>query len=45
MILGELHNEEIIDIFDMTEALIKLRKLYNLRFIDIYGKNKSNSSN
>ena len=35
MILGELCNEGIIDIFDMAEALIKLRKLYNLTVIDI----------
>lgn len=30
IILGELCNEEILDIFDMTEDLIKLKKLYNL---------------
>lgn len=35
----------IIDIFDMAETLIKLRKLYNLPVIDIYGKKESNSSN
>lgn len=34
IILGELCNEGIIDIFDMAEALIKLRKLYNLPVID-----------
>ena len=45
IILGELCNEEIINIFDMAEALIKLRKLYNLPVIDIYGKKESNSSN
>lgn len=28
IILGELCNEGIIDIFDMAKALIKLRKLY-----------------
>ena len=43
--LGELCNEGIIDIFDMAEALIKLRKLYNLPVMDIYGKKDSNSSN
>ena len=35
IILGELCNEEIIDIFDMAKVLIKLRKLYNLPLIDI----------
>ena len=35
IILGELCNEGIIDIFDMVEALIKLRKLYNLPVADI----------
>ena len=45
IILGELCNEGIIDFFDMAEALIKLRKLYNLPIIDIYGKKESNSSN
>ena len=35
IILGELCNEGIIDIFDMAEALIKLRKLYNLPVIDV----------
>ena len=45
IILGELCNEGIIDTFDMAEALIKLRKLYNLPVIDIYGKKESNSGN
>ena len=40
IILGELCNEEIIDIFDIAEALIKLRKLYNLPVINIYGKKR-----
>lgn len=44
IILGELCKEGIIDIFDMAEALIKLRKLYNLPVIDIYGKKESDSS-
>lgn len=35
IILGELCNEGIINIFDMAETLIKLRKLYNLLIIDI----------
>ena len=35
IILVELCNEGIIDIFDMANALIKLRKLYNLPLIDI----------
>ena len=35
IILVKLYNKGIIDIFDMAEALIKLRKLYNLPFIDI----------
>lgn len=37
-ILEELCVDGIIDIFDLIEALIKLRKLYNLPTIDIYGK-------
>ena len=36
---------EIIDIFDSSEALIKLRKQYNLPLIDIYGKKDNHSSN
>ena len=44
IILGEQRNEGIIDIFDMAEALIKLRKLYNLPVIDIYDKKDSNST-
>ena len=44
-ILQELCSYGIIDIFDLSEALIKLRKLYNLPVIDIYGKKESNSSN
>ena len=44
-ILQEFCSEGIIDIFDLSEALIKLRKLYNLPVIDIYGKKESNSSN
>lgn len=35
IIPGELCNEGTIDIFDMVEALIKIRKLYNLQFINI----------
>ncbi len=35
IVLGEPCNEGIIDIFDMAEALIKLRKLYNLPATDI----------
>lgn len=31
-----------MDIFDIAEALIKLRKLYNLPVIDIYGKKETN---
>ena len=37
-ILQELCSEGIIDIFDLSEAHIKLRKLYNIPVIDIYGK-------
>ena len=36
IILGELCNEWIIDIFDIADAIIKLRKLYNLPIIDIF---------
>ena len=43
IILGELFNEGIIDIFDIAESLIKLTKLYNLPVIDIY-KKESNST-
>ena len=39
-ILQEHCSEGIIDIFDLSEALIKLRKPYNLPVIDIYGKKK-----
>lgn len=44
-ILQELCAEGIIDIFDLSEALIKLRKQYNLPVIDIYGKKDNHSSN
>ena len=37
-ILQELCAEGIIDIFDLSEALIKLRKQYNLPVINIYDK-------
>ena len=42
-ILQELCSEGIIDIFDLSEALIKLRKLYNLPVIGIFGKKGNHS--
>ena len=43
-ILEELCDKGAIDVFDMTEAIIFLRKKYKMPVIDIYGK-KDNSSN
>ena len=37
-ILQELCSEGIIDIFDLSEALIKLRILYNIPVIDVYSE-------
>lgn len=43
-ILQELCAEGIIDIFDLSEALIKLRKQYNLPRIDVYSKKDNHST-
>lgn len=43
-ILEELCDKGVIDIFEMTEAIIFLRKKYKMPVIDIYGKKDNNSS-
>ena len=37
-ILEELCNKRVIDVFEMTEAIILLRKKYKMPVINIYGK-------
>ena len=37
-ILEELCDKGVIDVFEMTEAIILLRKKYKMPVIDIYGK-------
>ena len=37
-ILEELYNKGVIDVFEMTEAIILLRKKYKMPVISIYGK-------
>ena len=37
-ILKELYDKGIIDVFEMTEAIILLRKKYIMPVISIYGK-------
>lgn len=44
IILGELYNEGIIDIFDMVEALIKLRNRISLTYNN-YGNRLMPDSN
>ena len=43
-ILEELCDKEVIDVFEMTEAIILLRKKYKMPVINIYGKKDDNSS-
>ena len=43
-ILEELCDKWVIDVFEMTEAIILLRKKYKTPVIDIYGKKDNNSS-
>ena len=43
-ILEELCNKGIVDVFEMTEAIILQRKRYKMPVIDIYGKKDINSS-
>ena len=43
-ILEELCDKEVIDVFEMAEAIILLRKKYKMPVIDIYGKKDDNSS-
>ena len=43
-ILEELCDKGVIDIFEMTEAIILLRKKYKMPVISIYGKKDNNSS-
>ena len=44
-ILEELCDKGVIDVFEMTEAIILLRKKYKMPVISIYGKKDNNSSN
>ena len=41
-ILEELCDKGVIDVFEMTEAIILLRKKYKMPVIDIYGKKDNN---
>ena len=43
-ILEELCDEGVIDVFEMVEAIILLRKKYKMTAISIYGKKNNNSS-
>ena len=43
-ILEELCDKGIIDVFEMAEAIILLRKKYKMPVISIYGKKDNNSS-
>lgn len=43
-ILEELCDKGVIDVFEMTEAIILLRKKYKMPVISIYGKKDSNST-
>ena len=43
-ILEELCDKGVIDAFEMTEAIIILRKKYKMPVISIYGKKDNNSS-
>ena len=40
-ILEELCDKGVIDVFEMTKAIIHLRKKYKMPFISIYGKNNN----
>ena len=43
-ILEELCDKGVIDVFEMTEAIILLRKKYKMPVISIYGKKDNNPS-
>ena len=43
-ILEELCDKGVTDVFEMTEAIILLRKKYKMPVISIYGKKDNNSS-
>lgn len=43
-ILEELCDKVVIDVFEMTEAIILLRKKYNMPVIDIYTKSDNFSN-
>ena len=43
-ILEELCDKGVIDVFEMTEVTILLRKQYKMPDISIYGKKDNNSS-
>ena len=42
--LEELCDKGVIDIFEMTDAIILLRKKYKMPVISIYGKKDNNST-
>ena len=44
-ILEELCDKGVIDVFEMTEAIVLLRKKYKMPVISIYGKKDNNSRN
>ena len=44
-ILEELCDKGVINVFEMTEAIILLRKKYKMPVISIYGKKDNNSAN
>ena len=43
-ILEELCDKGVINVFEMTEAIILLRKKYKMPVISIYGKKDNNST-
>lgn len=43
-ILEELCNKGVIDVFEMAEAIILLRKKYKMPVTNIYGKKDNNPS-
>ena len=43
-VLEELCDKVIINVFEMTEAIILLRKKYKMPVISVYGKKDNNSS-
>ena len=43
-ILEELCDKGVINVFEMTEAIILIRKKYKMLVINIYGRKDNNSS-